>query len=125
MSLDETFAYFDQRQAQSEEMAAELALRVMAELGPDHTRELLDILRIPALRLPLTKERIAIESLSGMDRRKKMGPIARDIASNLGPMKRHERWQEALALLPLNEPVRPAPDPVSPRVLADKIAAFG
>ncbi len=111
MSPEETIEYMKRRLLQSEEMAAELILRVLAQLSLNTASELLQGIDVSSWNLPFASERLAMENLTGMERRRALPPIARDVERNLGPLKKHAEWPEALALLPWGEVRIPAPPP--------------
>lgn len=93
------------RVEQAHEIAAELALRVLINAGPEVGLRLLSNSDSPpnaeslanALRAwGITKARIDAEFLPSLLRRKVLSPAARDVERTLGRMTRHPLWPLAL-----------------------------
>lgn len=113
MTPTETLAYMRQRLAQAEEMAAELVVRVLVEHGPELGAKMLEHAGVASWSLHFDRERCEQEALGGLERRRGLSRVARDIERNLGPAPRHPEWRRALALLPLRER-SPASESVAP-----------
>ncbi|MFY9344919.1 MAG: tryptophan 7-halogenase [Planctomycetota bacterium] len=99
MTVDETLAYLDLRCKQGHEIIAEQIMRIAQELGPERTQQLLDAIEFPAWNVPICPHRVELENLSGLERRHKLPPIARDVERGLGPVRRHPQAAQALELL--------------------------
>jgi flavin-dependent dehydrogenase len=91
------------RIAQGEQMAAEIVLRVLIELGPELGRELLDRAGAKEWDMRFSAARIEAEGLSGVARRRALPLVARDAERCLGALERHPNWRAALALLPVSD----------------------
>lgn len=92
-----------QRVEQAREVAAELALRVLINAGPELGPELLSDDPathgdLPALLASwgISKSRIDAEFLPSLVRRKSLPSAARDVERTLGRVSRHPRWTTAL-----------------------------
>ncbi|HEX5050598.1 MAG TPA: tryptophan 7-halogenase [Planctomycetota bacterium] len=99
MSVDETLAYMKHRLAQGHELIAEIVLRIVQELGPEHGQMLLDEVRFSSWGVPIAPARLEIEQLTGLERRHGLPDLARDAERSLGPVRRHARAAEARELL--------------------------
>ena len=99
MSFEETLDYMRMRLAQGEEIVAELVLRVVQLLGPDHARHVLQTVDFPTWNIRISKERLDAEDLPSVERRRAIPELARDVERTLGRAPRHERAAEARALL--------------------------
>ncbi|MCA9711408.1 MAG: hypothetical protein KDK70_36555, partial [Myxococcales bacterium] len=108
MSPEETLALMRQRLGQAEQLAAELVTRVLLELGPEAGAEALRLAGSERWTLAPDPERAAVEAMVGRQRRRSLSLAARDVERNLGPVPRHPRWAEALALRPGARSVTPA-----------------
>lgn len=99
MSPQETLDYMRMRLAQGEEIAAELIMRMVMELGPEQGAELLARAEASRWALAFEAGRAAIESHSGLERRHALSRVARDVERNLGRAELHPQWEQALGLL--------------------------
>ena len=99
MSIDEALAYVAERADQAREVAGELVLRAVQEVGPELGRELLLRSRFPEWELSIPPARLDLEALDARTRRRRLSPVAVDVESNLGPMRRHADAAQALELL--------------------------
>ncbi len=99
MSPEETLAYIRGRLEIAEEIVGELLLRVLLEMGPEEGAALLDAVDYPRWSLRIDPARLEVERLEGMARRHAMGEVPRDVARNLGPVKRHPEAEAAAALV--------------------------
>jgi hypothetical protein len=100
MSPEQTVEHMKMRLAQAEQMAAELVVRVLLELGPQAGAEALEIVGAGRWSLSYDPARADVEAESSLQRRHGLSLVARDIERNLGRVQRHPQWAEALALLP-------------------------
>jgi len=97
------------RVAQAEQIVAELVLRVVQELGPERGAQLIERARLEDWEgLAIAAERLHAETLKGMQRRRALSPIARDVERALGRITRHADDAAARALL---SPWVAAPEP--------------
>lgn len=99
------------RVAQADEVAAELALRVLMQAGPELGPRLLsgdgatcqgtEVQNLEALFASwgISQARIDAEFLPGLVRRKALSAAVRDVERTLGRVKRHPQWQRALGRL--------------------------
>jgi flavin-dependent dehydrogenase len=99
MTPDETMAYLELRLAQGHEIVAEQVMRVVQELGPERAKQLLDAVEFAAWDVPVCPRRVALEGLTGLERRHALPPIARDVERGLGPVRKHPQAAAALELL--------------------------
>ncbi len=99
MTTEETLSYMRERLAQAEEIAVEIVLRVVQQLGPEQARGLLDKIQFSGWDLPIPPERLDIEALVGRARRARLSPIARDVEHTLGRINRHEHADQSRDLL--------------------------
>lgn len=98
MTTEETAAYLAKRVAQAEELAGELVLRIVQELGPEKGAALLDEVRFATWGVGVSEERLAMETLGSLERRKALPELARDAERTLGPVRRHPEAARARAL---------------------------
>jgi hypothetical protein len=99
MSFDEALAYVRERADQAAELAGELVLRAVQELGPEGARELLERSHFAEWDLPIAPERLDLETLDSRTRRHRLSAVARDLERNLGPVRRHPAAEAARGLL--------------------------
>jgi len=99
MTPEETLEYLRMRKAQANEIVAELVVRLVAELGPERGRMLLERVPLGRVGLQFDEARLTAEGLGSVERRHALSPIARDVERNLGRFDRHPQWSEALSLL--------------------------
>ncbi len=86
--------------AQADEIAAELVLRIVQELGPELGATLIDRADIGSWRgLQVSSSRLEAEAMVGMARRRALPLIARDVERALGRIKRHHDAAQARQLL--------------------------
>jgi hypothetical protein len=81
---EETMEQIRARLAEGEEIAVELVLRAMDEVGPEHVAELLDRVKIHEWNLDIADERIAATETIGLARRRALRPLAKDVERTLG-----------------------------------------
>lgn len=99
MTPEKTLETMRMRLGQAREIAGELVLRIVQEIGPELAAELLDTAQFAAWQIPIAGERIEAESLIGRVRRKQLSPIARDVERSLGQLNRHPEAARARELL--------------------------
>lgn len=99
MSFDETIAYLDMRLQQGHEIIAEQVIRIVQEVGPEAAQKLLEEVEFYLWNVPICPQRVALEALTGLERRHRLPPIARDVERGLGPVRRHPQAAQALELL--------------------------
>lgn len=99
MTPEQTHAYMEKRAAEGEEIAGELLLRVVSELGADKGRQLVDNLKLARWNIRMDSDRLAAEAEVGLGRRKLLSPIARDVERSLGRAPRIASEDELRALL--------------------------
>lgn len=109
MTPEQTQNYIAWRLGQAEEIAGELILRITQELGPERAAELLEEVRFATWGIPIRAERVALEELPSLERRKRLPELARDVERSLGPVRRHP---EAAKVRELLVSLVPAPAPV-------------
>lgn len=95
---EQTLASMRKRAAEAEEMAGEIVLRIVQEIGPERGRLLLEKIEFERWALPVAPARLEAERLRGLTRRRLLSPLARDVERSLGPARRHEGAAEALEL---------------------------
>jgi flavin-dependent dehydrogenase len=84
MTHEETFEYIGMRLVQGEEIAGELLLRAMDEVGPSKAAELLERVRFAEWNLEIFDERVAATETVGLGRRHALRPLAKDVERTLG-----------------------------------------
>lgn len=95
MTPQETLAYIKERLVQGEQVAAELMLRVLFEIGPEAAAVLLERAGASRWRLVLDTTRLDAETLGSLARRKAISEVALDVERNLGKIEKHEQWRAA------------------------------
>jgi flavin-dependent dehydrogenase len=80
----ETLDYMRMRLGQAEEIAGEMLLRVMDEVGPDNVDKLVETARVRDWGISVSDERVAATGTIGLARRKTLRPLARDVERTLG-----------------------------------------
>ncbi|MCR9246578.1 MAG: tryptophan 7-halogenase [bacterium] len=99
MTLEETLEYMRMRLTQIEQAAVEIVLRTLVKVGPEIGKQLIEATDLHKWNLEIPAERVETEMLRGQARRMRMSIMARDAERSLGRIERHERANEALALL--------------------------
>ncbi len=99
MSHAEALTYVRARVDEGVEMAGELLLRVVQELGPELGRELNERIHFDAWPLELTRRRLEAEALDSRTRRRSLSAVGRDVARCLGVVHRHADAEAARDLL--------------------------
>jgi flavin-dependent dehydrogenase len=83
-SRQETLDYMRMRLEQAEEIAGELLLRVMDEVGTENVGTLLEMAKVRDWGLRIAEERMAAFDSVGLGRRRALSPLARDVERSLG-----------------------------------------
>jgi flavin-dependent dehydrogenase len=106
MTPSETLSYMRMRLAQGEEIAGELLVRVLGELGDEKAALLMERAGVAHWRLQIAPERLAAEPSVGLARRHALSPIARDVERSLGraPRRTSEAGMHALLAAKLAAP---------------------
>jgi hypothetical protein len=104
MSPEETLALMRERLEQAEEMAAELVVRLLIEHGPESGAQLLEHAEVSRWSLRFDPGRWEAEPSVGLQRRRALSIVARDVERNLGRIERHPQWVRALELLKSKAP---------------------
>jgi flavin-dependent dehydrogenase len=99
MTLPETRAYLERRLVQAEELAGELMLRMAAEIGPEKARDVLEHVHFATWNVSIPPERLAAEQFSGIERRRKLSEVVRDVERTLGAVHSHHKSMEARELV--------------------------
>ncbi len=98
MAPEEALTLMRSRQAEGEQMIAEMCVRLVIEYGPEG----LAILRasgVPLSDLPFDRARGPAEATVGLKRRRTLSRISRDVERALGRVDRHPQWEQALEQL--------------------------
>jgi flavin-dependent dehydrogenase len=99
MSVAEALAYMEHRLAQGLEIIGEIVLRIVQSIGPEHGRALLEEVKFASWKVPIPRQRLALEGLPSLERRHKLPDLARDVERGLGPVRRHTDAASARELL--------------------------
>lgn len=99
MSREETLTYVRARLSQAEAIVAEIVLRTVQELGPEASAEVLAELGFERWGIRIEPERLELEALDSLTRRKTLPELAKDVERSLGAVRRHARAAEARELL--------------------------
>jgi len=83
-STEETLEYIRMRLAEAEEIAGEMLLRVMDEVGPSNVDKLVEMAGVYDWGIRLADARVAATGSIGLARRRKLRPLARDVERTLG-----------------------------------------
>lgn len=89
MEAAEAVAYIEQRANQGREMVTEFVVRVIQLVSPDTARAILGQARYDSWGMAVPPERLDMEALDSLSRRKAISPIAKDIERYLGRQRRH------------------------------------
>lgn len=84
MTPDETLALIRDRLAEAEEIAGELILRALDEVGEEHAQALVEHARILDWGVTIADARLAATETVGLARRRALRPLARDVERTLG-----------------------------------------
>jgi flavin-dependent dehydrogenase len=106
MTPDQTLAYTRKRAVEAEEIAGELLVKIVSQLGERKAAELVSKLGIDRWTIRISASRIRAEKEKGLARRRALSPIARDVERALGrsPAKTDEAKMFALLRPLLVEP---------------------
>lgn len=104
ISPEEALAAMTTRAEQSGEIAGEIVLRAVQELGPELGRRILDEADFASWDAPISAERLVTEGLAGQTRRRGLSEIARDVERTLGRVRRHESAAAARELFTQSTP---------------------
>lgn len=99
MTLPETLEYMRMRLQQAEEVAGELLLRCLSQLGPELGRRLLAECQFAQWGVRLPPQRLEAEGRIGRARRDLLTLVARDVERTLGPVPQHPEAARARELL--------------------------
>ncbi len=99
MTVDELLEYLHKRVDQLQEIAGELLLRAIQEVGPENAPRLLEACKYDQWQVDISAERLETESLKGHPRRIRLTTIARDLERTVGKIRPHAQAAEARALL--------------------------
>lgn len=88
-SPEETFDYMRMRLEQAEEIAVEMLLRIMDEVGEEHVDTLLEMAGVHSWSLRVPDARVAGFESVGLGRRRVLSPLARDVERSLGRSPRN------------------------------------
>ena len=99
MDAEQTRAYMTQREAEGSEIASEILLRVVSELGAEKGAELMERLKAARWDLRIDDDRLDAESDVGLTRRKQLSAIARDVERSLGRAPRNATPDELRKVL--------------------------
>lgn len=110
MLPEDTLEYMALRLEQARKMLAETTLRVLAELGPERGRALVERTGLRGWGLAIPARRLNAEALSDKARRARLGRVGRDLEDNVYPLRRHP---EALAAMRLAIPSGDGPRAMS------------
>jgi len=99
MSVEEVYAYMQDKLALTHVLLAELVLRALAALGPGLGAELAGALDLTSWPRRPGAERLAAEALIGGKRRRALPPVVRDMERCLGRMDVHPEAMPLEALL--------------------------
>lgn len=84
MTPEETLEYMRTRIEQGNEIAAEITFRVVAEMGDDKAKELVERTGLQGWDLKIPASRIEREHTVGLGRRRALSRLARDVERGLG-----------------------------------------
>lgn len=98
LSFGEALEAMKTRAALGGQIVAELVYRLLVEYGPEQGRALLDDAGFSRMDLPVDVTRIDAEPTIGLQRRKSLSRVGRDVERALGRPDRHPQWREALQI---------------------------
>lgn len=99
MTLEETLEYMRLRVKQAEEIAGEIVLRTLQQVGPGLGQQLLQETQFSTWGIRIPPERLDAEAAIGKARRSRLSLIVRDVERTLGPVQRHPQAPAARELL--------------------------
>jgi hypothetical protein len=80
----ETLDYIHMRLGEAEEIAGEMLLRVMDEVGAENVDALIESIGVRDWNLSVSHERVAATGTVGLARRRALRPLARDVERTMG-----------------------------------------
>jgi hypothetical protein len=113
MSVQATLDYVRMRLQQAEEMAGEIVLRTVQQVGPEIAERLLREVNFPGWGIEIPRERLDLEAKTGEERQSRLPMLAQDLEQSMGPVQRHPEAARARELLarPRREHAGGATDP--------------
>ena len=111
LTPDDAKTLLEVRLKQGQEIAHELALRIVLETGPDVGLRILEQAGGP--NWTWNAERLNAERQTGVARRKGLSPAVRDVERTLGRIVKHPEWAQCLDKLSGTGFTPQAPSPVS------------
>jgi flavin-dependent dehydrogenase len=112
MNPSETLTYMKKRLAEGEEIAGEILLRAMDEVGAEKIDALLERAKVGEWRLRIADERVSAFEAIGLARRRALRPLARDVERSLG--RAPHRVDEQTIRRALGSIIVPALEPQDP-----------
>lgn len=109
-SPEETLEYMRMRLAEAEEIAGEILLRVMDEVGPENAATLAEMVGVEDWGIRIGAARVAATATIGLARRRALRPLARDVERTMG--RPPKNIDEATIRRVLGSLVDPPLDPV-------------
>jgi flavin-dependent dehydrogenase len=108
-SPEETIEYMAMRLGEAEEIAGEMLLRVMDEVGPENLALLIEITGATDWGIRIADSRVAATATVGLGRRRALRPLARDVERTMGrPPHSIDEAQIRNALASIIDPPLPA-----------------
>lgn len=102
MTLPETLTYLQTRVAQAEQIAGEIVLRTLQQVGPEIGQQLLQAADFASWGIRVAPERLEAETRTGHARRTRLSSLARDLERTLGTVRHHPAAAQARELLALS-----------------------
>ncbi|MFZ1864479.1 MAG: hypothetical protein WAU39_09680, partial [Polyangiales bacterium] len=99
MTPSETLAYLHKRAREGEEIASEIVVRVVSQLGAAKATELVSKLGIGRWRLRIPADRLRAEKTKGLARRRALSRLARDVERSLGRGSSSTSEEQLFAIL--------------------------
>ena len=99
MSVQATHDYMRMRLQQAEEIAGEIVLRTVQQVGPEIAQRLLREVDFPGWGIEIPRERLDIEAKAGQERESRLPLLAQDLEQSMGPLQRHPEAVRARELL--------------------------
>ena len=99
MEPGETVAYIQERAEQGREIAIELVVRIVQSVSYETAQKILEQSKFKNSGLEIPPERLELESMDSLTRRRHLSPIAKDIERNLGRQRRHSEAAHCRELL--------------------------
>ena len=99
MTLAETLDYMRMRLLQAEEIAGEIVLRTLQQIGPEVGQRLLCFVNFAAWGIRVSRDRLDMEADPEPARSSRLPLLAQDLERTLGPVLRHPEAARARELL--------------------------